>query len=247
MREFWLGVRSLIAGFGWWRQNSAVMAAGLIPALIVAALLGVGLGFLAFTLADIVEWITPWTDGWIAWLAIVVQIAIGVGLFAGALVIAIFTFTALTLMVGEPFYDRIWQSVEQTRSGRVPDSQYSFWGAVGDSIVLILKGIGIAILTALCGLIPLIGGFAGAVLGILLGGWVLADELTSRALTARGIEPRDRANLLRHHRGRVLGFGAATSALFLVPLGAVITMPAAVAGSTRLVQDMLGETAEVRS
>lgn len=241
MREFWLGVRSLIAGFGWWRVNPAVMAAGLIPALIVAMLLGVGLGFLAFALDDIVAWATPWTEGWTAWLAVVVQIAIGVGIFAGALVIAVFTFTALTLMAGEPFYDRIWQSVERTRTGRVPNSNYSLWGAIGDSIVLILKGIGIAILAALCGLIPLIGGFVGATLGVLLGGWVLADEHTSRALTARGIEPRDRAELLRRNRGRVLGFGAATSALFLVPLGAIITMPAAVVGSTQLVQDLLGE------
>ncbi|KAB1641922.1 EI24 domain-containing protein [Gulosibacter chungangensis] len=246
MREFWLGVRSLIAGFGWWRVNPAVMAAGLVPALIVAVLLGVGLGFLAFALDDIVSWATPWTDGWAAWLAVVVQIAIGVGIFAGALVIAIFTFTALTLMVGEPFYDRIWQSVEQSRAGRVPDSNYSLWGAIGDSIVLILKGIGIAILAAVCGLIPLIGGFVGATLGVLLSGWVLADEHTSRALTARGIEPRDRAELLRQNRGRVLGFGAATSALFLVPLGAIITMPAAVAGSTQLVQDLLGETVDHR-
>lgn len=241
MRGFWHGVRSLLAGFGWWRVNPGVMLAGLIPALIVALLLGVALALLLAAMPDIVEWATPWADGWAVWLGTVVKIAIGVGIFAGALILAIFTFTALTLMVGEPFYDRIWKSVEQTRVGRVPDSDYNFWTALGDTLVLIIRGIGVALLTAVLGLIPVVGGFVGATVGVFVGGWVLADELTSRALTARGIEARDRSELLSTNRGRIFGFGAATSALFLVPLGAIVTMPAAVAGSTLLVQEMLGE------
>lgn len=217
------------------------MLAGLIPALIVALLLGTALVFLAISLPRIVEWATPWTDGWMDWIAGVVQFAVGAGVFAGALVISAFTFTALTLVIGEPFYDRIWKSVERTRLGRVPDTKYSFWGAIGDSLVLILRGIGIAILTAILGFIPIVGGVLGVATGIFLGGWVLADELTSRALTARGVEPRGRSALRGANRGRVLGLGAATSLLFLIPLGAIATMPAAIAGSTLLVQDLLGE------
>jgi CysZ protein len=37
----------------------------------------------------------------------------------------------------------------------------------------------------------------------------------------------------------VLGFGVATQLCFLVPLGAVATMPAAVAGSTMLARELL--------
>ncbi|MGO1543178.1 MAG: EI24 domain-containing protein [Gulosibacter sp.] len=248
MRGFWQGVRSLFAGFGWWRVNPGVMAAGLIPALIVAILLGAALVALAIALPDLVAWLTPWAAGWTEWVTNLVRIAVGAGVFVGALVLAGFTFTAITLVVGEPFYDRIWKSVERQNAGGVPDSNYSFWGAIGDSLVLILRGIGIAILTALLGLIPFVGGFVGAAAGLLLSGWVLADELTSRALTARGIEPRDRATIRRLNRGKVLGFGTTTSALFLIPLGAIVTMPAAVAGSTLLVHELLSsEQTEARS
>lgn len=241
MRGFWQGVRALIAGFGWWRVNAGVMAAGLIPAIVVALLLGTGLVTLAFALPGIVDWLTPWAAGWIEWVKTVVQIAVGGAVFVAALVIAGFTFTAITLVVGEPFYDRIWKSVERHETGGVPDSTYTFWGALGDSLVLICKGIGIAILTGLLGLIPIVGGILGTATGLLLGGWVLADELTARALTARGIEPGARSALRTESRGKVLGFGVATSACFLVPLGAIATMPAAVAGSTLLVHQLLGE------
>ena len=44
---------------------------------------------------------------------------------------------------------------------------------------------------------------------------------------------------MRRHRARVLGFGVATQVTFLVPLGAVATMPAAVAGATLLARSML--------
>ena len=44
---------------------------------------------------------------------------------------------------------------------------------------------------------------------------------------------------MRRHRARVLGFGVATQLCFLVPLGAVATMPAAVAGSTLLARSLL--------
>ncbi|MDJ1372675.1 hypothetical protein C7K25_15150 [Gulosibacter molinativorax] len=229
----------LLRGFGWWKINPGVMAAGLIPALIVAILLTAALVWLGFSLPDIVAWLTPWTSGWVDWLANVTQFVVGAAVFIGALIIAGFTFTAVTLVVGEPFYDRIWKSVERHEFGTVPESGYSFWGSVGDSLLLILKGIGIAIVTALLGLIPVVGGLIGAAVGLLLGGWVLADELTSRALTARGIEPGDRAQLRGAKRGKTLGFGAATSACFLIPLGAVFTMPAAVAGSTLLAHDLL--------
>ena len=48
---------------------------------------------------------------------------------------------------------------------------------------------------------------------------------------------------MRGRRARILGFGVATQLCFLVPLGAIITMPAAVAGATVLARSLL-ETAD---
>ncbi len=76
-------------------------------------------------------------------------------------------------------------------------------------------------------------------LGFVLAGRVLAGELLSRPLEARGMDRHARADLLRPHRGRVLAFGAATQAFFLVPFGAIAVMPAAVVGATMLARDLL--------
>ncbi len=73
----------------------------------------------------------------------------------------------------------------------------------------------------------------------MVAGRALAGELLSRPLEARGLDRRARAALLRPHRGRVLGFGAATQVFFLIPLGAIAVMPAAVAGATMLARDLL--------
>ncbi len=74
----------------------------------------------------------------------------------------------------------------------------------------------------------------------MLTGWLLADELTSRALAARGLDRRARRALISANRARALGFGVATQLCFLVPLGAVAVMPAAVAGSTLWAHAALG-------
>ena len=80
-----------------------------------------------------------------------------------------------------------------------------------------------------------------AVLGALVGGWLLTLELTGLAFDARGLSFRDRRAALRSRRPLALGFGAATYLLFLIPLGAVAVMPAAIAGSVLLTKRVLGE------
>jgi len=103
--------------------------------------------------------------------------------------------------------------------------------------------VGIALLAALVGLIPVVGGVVSTLFAVAFTGWLIADELASRALTARGIDRRGRRRLLRRRRARVLGFGVATQLCFLVPLGAVATMPAAVAGATLLARSLLDPAA----
>ncbi|HEY6800895.1 MAG TPA: hypothetical protein VI121_09645, partial [Agromyces sp.] len=58
---------------------------------------------------------------------------------------------------------------------------------------------------------------------------------------ARGIARSGRRALLRGHRAELLGFGIATQLCFMIPLGAIVTMPAAVAGSTLLARSALDD------
>jgi CysZ protein len=103
---------------------------------------------------------------------------------------------------------------------------------------------GVAVLVV--GFVPLAGPVLGAVLGLGVSGWLLAGELLTRPLEERGLDRDARRALLRRHRGSALGFGIATQVFFLVPLGAIVVMPAAVVGSTTLARELLAEPPPVR-
>ncbi|HEY6801136.1 MAG TPA: EI24 domain-containing protein [Agromyces sp.] len=239
MREFVRGVGMLGRGFGYWRRRPGLMALGLAPAAIVALVLLAGLIALSTFLPAIAEAVTPFADGWPGVWATVMRVAVGTALLGAALVLVAVSFTALTLLVGEPFYERIWDSVEKELGGSPTGARYGIWRSALDGLILVARGIGVAIAAGLLGLVPVVGGVLGTVFGVLATGWLVAQELVSRALTARGMLPAARKSLSRRHRARVLGFGAATQLCFMVPLGAVATMPAAVAGSTMLARSLL--------
>ncbi|WP_235038181.1 EI24 domain-containing protein [Microbacterium sp. 18062] len=245
-REFLRGARTLLGGFGWWRVRPGLMLLGLVPAAIVSLVLGAGLVTLGAWIVPLTDALTPFTDGWPGLWATLLRIAVGTAVFGAALLLAATLFTALTLLIGEPFYDRIWRGVERVETGLAPDRDPGFWAGVADAISLIVRGVLAALLAFAIGLVPLVGGALGAVTGVALSGWILADELSARALNARGIGHRERRRLLRAHRARALGFGVATQLCFLIPLGAVLTMPAAVVGAARLAHGVLPPASEPR-
>lgn len=236
--DFTRGIGLLFRGFGWWKKRPGTMARGLIPAGIVALVLLAGLITLGNFLPAIAEAITPFANGWPSVWLTVIRIAAGTAVFGAALVLTAVTFTALTLMIGEPFYERIWRQVETDTSGAVPAAPYGFWRGVRDGLGLLLRGVLAALVAALLGFIPVIGGVLGGAAGLTLTAWLLADELASRGLVARGITRSDRRTLLRGRRALTFGFGLATQLCFLVPLGAIVTMPAAVAGATLLAREV---------
>lgn len=245
IREFAAGFGLLGRGFGFWRRRPRVMALGLVPAAIAFVLLAAALITLGVQLPWLVDWATPFADRWDTFWQGLLRITLGVVVFAGSTLLAAVTFTALTLVIGDPFYERIWKAVEEELGGSAPDEGAGFWRTVVDAVQLVALGIVFAALAALVGLIPVIGGVLGAIVGVLLTGRLLARELTGRAFEARGLTLARRRELLRSRRWRVLGFGVATQLCFLVPLGAVATMPAAVAGSTMLARQLLDEPARL--
>lgn len=239
MGRFFSGVGMLLRGFGFWRRRPDVMMLGLIPAAIVFVVILAALVALGIGLPGLTGWLTPFAEGWDDPWPVVVRSAVGAIIFAAAVVLAAVTFTAVTLAVGDPFYERIWRAVELEIGGEVPEHGVGFWRSVRDSLVLIAAGLFTAIGVALTGFLPVVGAVLAPTLGVLLSGRLLAMELSSRAFEARGIDRAGRRALLRGHRARVLGFGVATQLCFMIPLGAIFTMPAAVAGSTLLARSVL--------
>jgi CysZ protein len=215
------------------------MALGLVPAAEVGFQILAGLIALAVAQPGNTVAVTPFADGWPAVWATVIRIAIGSALVGATLVLVAVSFTALTLVVGEPFYDRIWRAVEADFGVTDPGPGIGFWRGVVDGLLLFARGVGVAVVAALIGLLPAVGGILATVFAVVMTGRLLADELTARAISARGFDRAERRRMLRGHRARALGFGVATQLCFLVPIGAIATMPAAVAGATLLSRDML--------
>ncbi len=141
MRDFLAGAGFLMRGFRQWRRTPGAMALGLIPGAVVGLLFGAALVAWGFALPGLVDAWTPFADDWAPAWAGVVRTAIGVASFGAALLLVVVSFTAVTLAVGEPFYDRIWRATERSATGTVPDAEYGFWRAVGDSIRLVLRGV----------------------------------------------------------------------------------------------------------
>jgi len=241
IRSLLAGAGDLLRGFAMWRTRPGTMALGLVPAAIVALLVLAALVALGATVGDLVTWMTPFADSWDAGWAIALRVAVGAALFGATILLAAVTFTAVTLTVGDPFYERIWRAVETDEGGEVPDEGPGFWRAAVSGAVLVGVGALNAALVLLVGFVPVVGSVTAAVLGVVLSGRLLARELTGRAFDARGIDGGERRRMLRGHRARMLGFGVATQLLFLLPGGAVLTMPAAVAGSTLLARRVLAD------
>lgn len=215
------------------------MALGLIPAAIAALVLVGALVGVGFGVPPLVEALTgfaaTWSEPWPTILRTVLIIA----LYVGALFLCSAVFVALTLAIGDPFYERIWAAVERDEGGVVPAAPSGFWRGVGDAVRLVVRGLGASVIAGIIGMTPVVGAVLGPLAGVLLTGRVLADELTSRALTHRGITGSQRRRLTRGHRARMAGFGAATQCLLLIPLMPIVVMPTAVAGATVLVRRMI--------
>ena len=237
MREFAAGVGTLLRGFRMWKSHTRLLALGLIPAFIAWAVLLAAIIPLLIWLGDITDWMTPFADGWTAPWQGILRFGLGAVIVIAALALSAAVFTALTLTIGDPFYQRIWKGVERSL-GEEPTGESGFWSTVGEGVRLITMGLLVALLTLVIGFIPVVGGVTASVIGVILNGRLLARELTGRAFDARGVTGHSRSGMLRTGRARVIGFGVATQLCFLVPFGAIVTMPAAVAGSTLLAHDL---------
>ncbi len=246
LSELLAGAGILLRGFATWSRDPGLMLLGAVPALIVGLVMLGLLILLAFQVGGWATALTPFADGWDALWSELLRTALALGIVVGAVVLCVLTFAAITLTVGEPFYERISRSVEARLGGVHQGAELGFWRSAAkglrDAAVLIGMAVGTALVVFVVGLIPLVGSVLGLVTGAVLGGRALARELTGIAGDARGMTLAERRALLAAHRWRSLGFGMVAYLLLLVPGLAVVAMPAAIVGGTLLVRDLRGES-----
>jgi CysZ protein len=248
LRDLALGARLFGRGFGTWFRSPRAMLLGAIPPLIVG-LVFVGVLVLVLTRIDgVVRALTPFVDGWDEAAAGTVRLLLSVAAVGAIVALGVVLFAAVTLLVGDPFYERIWRGVENELGGVPDEHETGFWRGLGrtlrDSSVLVGTSLAIGVVLVLLGIIPVVGQIVGLVAGALVGGRALALELTGFAGDARGLALRDRRRLLGERRAVSLGFGIAVYLAFLIPGGAVLATPAATAGATLLLRTLRGESTE---
>jgi CysZ protein len=243
-QEFVAGVGLLFRGLGTYARNPGLVMLGMLPALITFALLvGVFIVLLVF-LGPVSRAVTWFADDWSTTARDLVRVLADIAIIGVFWLLAVVAFTGLTLAVGEPFYEKISERVEHDLGG-VPDGADLPWWrevfrGIGEAIRLLVFSAVFGVLLFIAGLLPGVGQTVVPVVGAFVGGWVLALELTGVPFARRGLRLRGRRKVLRQHRYLVLGFGVSVFVCFLIPLGAIIVMPAAVVGATLMTRRMYG-------
>ncbi|WP_369144072.1 EI24 domain-containing protein [Streptomyces sp. R44] len=246
MRDLGVGFRYLLQGQKWVGQHGRWFGFGLLPGLVTLVLYAGALVGLGYGADDLAAWATPFADDWSSpWLGIFRGTLTGL-VFAFGLFLAVITFTAVTLLVGQPFYESLSEEVDRSEGGEVPESGLPLWRelwiSARDSLRVLLRVALYGVLLFACGFIPVVGQTVVPAIGFCVSGFFLTEELTAVALQRRGVELKERLRLLRGRRTAALGFGVPLTLAFLVPFVAVLLMPGAVAGATLMARDLRGET-----
>ncbi|MEW2633295.1 EI24 domain-containing protein [Streptomyces sp. NPDC048389] len=243
MRDLAVGFGYVMKGQRWVAGHGRWFGFGLLPGLVTLVLYAAAVTGLVFGADDATAWATPFADDWSSpWLGIF-RGTLTALLFAFGLFLAVITFTAVTLLIGQPFYENLSEQVDRSEGGEVPQSGLPLWRelwiSARDSLRVVLRVVLYGVLLFACGFIPVVGQTVVPVVAICVSGFFLAEELTAVALQRRGVELRKRLALLKGRRLRTLGFGVPLALAFLVPFVAVFLMPGAVAGATLMARDLV--------
>ncbi|SCL63472.1 CysZ protein [Micromonospora citrea] len=244
--RFFTGVGLLLRGLGLYVRSPGLMLLGVVPALISGALFVAAFATLAYFVDALAALVTPFADDWSATWRSLARVVAGLALLGLGGLLSVVSFTAVTLVIGDPFYERISERVEERLGGTPGAVDVAFWPSLRRSIADSVRLVGLSILFGIplfaAGFIPVVGQTVVPVIGAAVGGWLLAVELVGAPFYRRGMRLPDRRAQLKADRPVTLGFGVAVFVCFLIPLGAVLVMPAAVAGATLLARRSLGQS-----
>ena len=238
------GAARLGRGAGLMLRQRRLFLLGALPPLITSALYLALLIFLSLRAEAIAGWLSPFAEDWPAATRAAFRLLLGITTFDLAVLVLVIPFTALTLAIGSPLYDKISEAVERElgliAAADTERGLAGAWRGMRQSITLILT----AALGGLCllglGYVPVVGQVAAPVVSILFGSWMLCLELLGSTFDRHGLRRlADRRAAMRRRPWRVLGFSVPAFVLLAVPLAALVVFPVATAGATLLAQDLL--------
>src|SRR3954464_8640464 len=203
MSDLVTGFRYLLKGQRWVARHGKQYGFGLLPGLLTLVLYLAALTALALYGTDLTAWATPFADDWSSpWLGLFRGFLTAL-LFALALLLAVLTFTAVTLLIGQPFYENLSEKVDRDVSpdGTAPESGLPLWREVWisarASLRIVVRAALWAVLLFALGFVPVARQTLIPPLGFFVMTFVLTEELTAVALQRRGVDLRARLTLLR--------------------------------------------------
>src|SRR5690606_4839803 len=149
LRDFCTGVGFFLKGVAWAARNGRWWLFGLIPAVIAFVVYVVALILLVTNALALADFLTPFADSW-SWRE-AFRWAVAVALFLGGLALAVLTFTAVTLTIGEPFYEKLSSLADgieepdgppwwQTLPRSIKDSLVTLWYVLLFTVPLFFLG-----------------------------------------------------------------------------------------------------------
>ncbi|BDZ61045.1 sulfate transporter CysZ [Demequina sediminis] len=247
------GITLAFSGARAWVRTPRLLVMGAVPSIVTAVIVGVLLGVLLINVGEIGRAIASGVgvDG--GTLADVVAATAAIAVLAASTLVSVALFATVTLAIGQPFFEAISRRVDDSLGGLEHPAPEEPWHralvrGAGESVVTVAISIGVSLGLLAVGLVPVVGSPTAFVLGALVGGRLLAIELTAYPLARRGIVSRhERIAALRPLRTRTVVFGACVFLTFLLPLGAVVAMPAAMVGATMLARQVTSPSASAGS
>ncbi|WP_062201867.1 EI24 domain-containing protein [Demequina salsinemoris] len=241
-------VRLVLVSFRAWLTDPKVMLVGALPAVIAAAVIAALIAALLI-LAPGVDDLVLDVTGLDGALGRTVSAIVTVLVVVGGSVAAVLMFTTIALIIGQPFFEHLSRHLDERDGVEVLDSDESWTRSLSrgtvEGLITFATSLGILAVTALLGLIPVAGTVAAFVASAILGGRMLAIELTAYPMACRGVlARRDRIVELRPVRVTAYLFGTFIFLIFMLPLGAVVAMPVAVVGANTLSRRAVGSRAE---
>lgn len=244
MRDFITGVRYFGQGFGLLLRRPRLLLLGMLPAALTTVLLVGAMIALIANVGHLAALITPFANGWPNQERQLARLAAGVALVGAAAVLGLVGFTAATLTIGGPFYERIAEAIEDDLgvTGQPLDRPQwrQFAAGARDGIVLLLRSLVFSAPLFLAGFLPVVGQSVVPVLAALETGWFMALEVVAVPFYRRGIGLRQRTAMLRRRRMLAVGLGLPAALLCMIPLLAIVVMPVAFAGGVLVARDTLG-------
>jgi CysZ protein len=245
VQEFLAGLALLGRGLRLMARRPRLFGLGAIPPAITSL---VFIGILAVVFAQLdpmVGWLTPFAESWSPEPRVLIRVLVGAALVSGLVLVMVVTFTALTLTIGSPIYDKLSEAVEQ-EFGPVPElTEPLATGAargVRHSATLIAVSVLVTLPLFAAGFIPGLGQTVVPVVSVAFGGWMLGIELVGPTFERRRLLTlTDRRVAMRRRRARVLGLTIPTFLLLAVPLVGVVVFPVATAAGTLLARQLLDE------